>query len=271
MAITNSVATQNPALAAPRPPLTWQRHLARATSQADAGRWRQAVVSLERAIASGGDAYTCTLRIAEVYRTAELWPDALEAAERAALLAPRRVLAHEAITAIALQAGDYERAIAASNAIIKISPRHIAAYNALGAAYIQMGETDAAMRVTNTLIRLDPQTPAHRFKKALLCQHKNEVALAVHEFTEVIRLDPEGPHAEAAMDALETLDHHQLDQILTLAMADTVFRLHLLRNAADAAEERGFALSETGKMILNEICSQSLPEWDEPCRPQFYH
>lgn len=270
MAITNLAPLQN-AAAPPRPLMTWQRYLSRADAQADSGRWKQAVVSLERAIAAGGDAYTCTLRIAEVYRTVELWPMALEAAEKAAHLAPRRVLAYEAITAIALQTGDYARAIAASNAIIKLAPRHIAAYNALGAAYIQMGATDSAMRVTNALIRLDPQTPAHRFKKALLCQHKNEIALAVHEFSEAIRLDPDGPHAEAAREALETLDHHQLNHILTLALEDAVFRLNLMRNAADAAEERGFALSETGKIILTEICSQSLSEWDEPCRPQFYH
>ena len=271
MAITNSAASTVMVSSTARPPISWQRYLARADSQADAGRWKQAVASLERAIAAGGDAYTCTLRIAEVYRTVELWPMALEAAERAASLAPRRILAYEAITAIALQTGAYERAIAASNAIIKLAPRHLAAYNALGAAYIQMGETDAAMRITNALIRLDPQTPAHRFKKALLCQHKNEVALAVHEFTETIRLDPDGPHAAAAIEALETLDHHQLNQILTLAMEDAVFRLNLIRSAADAAEERGFALSETGKIILTEICIQSLSEWDEPCRPQFYH
>ena len=212
MTITNSAAPQNGAPAPSRPPMTWQGHLNRAETQADSGRWKQAISSLERAIAAGGDPYACTLRIAEVYRTVELWPMALEAAERAASLAPRRILAYEAITAIALQTGDYERAIAASNAIIKLAPRHLAAYNALGAAYIQIGATDSAMRVTNTLIRLDPQTPAHRFKKGLLCQHKNEIALAVHEFSEAIRLDPQGLHAEAAMEALETLDHHQLNQ-----------------------------------------------------------
>ena len=273
MSISNSVSlsSASPAVSARRPALTWQRYLARADQQAGAGRWKQAVASLERAIAAGGDPYNCTLRIAEVYRAIELWPMAMEAAEKAVTLAPRRLLAYEAITAIALQAGDYERAIAASNTLIKLSPRHLAAYNALGAAYLQMGQMDAAMRVANTLIRLDPQTSAHHFKKALLCQHKNEVALAVHEFTEALRLDPDGPHADAALEALETLDHFQLNQILTLAMEDSVFRAKLLRSAPDAAAERGFCLSETGSLILTEICSHSLPEWDEPCRPQIYN
>src|SRR5579884_2984984 len=161
---------------------------------------------------------------------------------------------------IALEAGDCRRAIAAGRALLKISPRHVPAHDTLGAAYIQMGDVDAAMRITNALIRLDPDTAAHHFKKALLCQHKGEIALAVQEFTEALLLDPNGPHAEDAREALQALDAHQLNQIVTLAMEDSVFRLKLDREPVEAAAERGFYLSETGNQLLIELSSFVLSE-----------
>lgn len=248
-----------------------QRLLRRAEEEAERGDYHQAVASLERAIAEGANAYDIRLRIAELYRQAKEWGAAMASAEAARALTPNRLPAYEALMTIALESGNYARAVSACNALIKIAPRHLLAYSALGAAYIQMGEVDAAMRATNTLIRLDPETPSHHFKKALLCQHKSEIALAVHEFSETIRLDLDGPYAEAARDALETLDIFQLNQIVTLAIEDRVFRTRLERDALEAIMVRGFALSENGSQILMEILSQPLPEFPEPCMPLLYN
>ena len=258
-----------PAVRQVTPP--WRRHLLRADRQMQEGRPELAVGSLKRAIAAGADAYECTLRIAELYRHLEYWPLALAAAEQAVSLAPRRLLAYEAIIAISLETGNFERAIETSGALIKLAPRHLLAHSALGVAYMQMGEIDAAMRATNNLIRLDPLTPAHHFKKALLCQHKEEIALAVEAFTHTIVLDPDGPYAAAAQEALETLDNLQLNQILTLAMEDRIFRVYLQRNPPEAAAERGFVLSELGNHILTEICNEPMPESHLPSLPQCYN
>lgn len=249
----------------------WHRLLRRAEEQAEQGDFQQAIITLESAIAAGADAYELRLRIAELYRNLQDWNAALMAAETARALAPGRLRAYEALMTIALESGDCPRAVTACNSLIKLSPRHLLAHNALGAAYIQMGEVDAAMRVTNTLIRLDPETPAHHFKKALLCQHKGEIALAVHEFSETIRLDGDGPHAEAAREALETLDVYQLNQIITLAIEDRVFRAKLEREPLETVVGRGFALSEMGSQILLEILCQPLPEFPDPCLPLLYN
>ncbi|HZO88071.1 MAG TPA: tetratricopeptide repeat protein [Chthonomonadaceae bacterium] len=250
---------------------SWQRLLRRAERQAERGAFSEAIASLTQAIAAGANDCACYLQLADLYRVQRQWEAALAAAEQALALDPSRLAAYETMMTIALEAGDCRRAIAAGRALLKISPRHVPAHDTLGAAYIQMGDVDAAMRITNALIRLDPDTAAHHFKKALLCQHKGEIALAVQEFTEALLLDPNGPHAEDAREALQALDAHQLNQIVTLAMEDSVFRLKLDREPVEAAAERGFYLSETGNQLLIELSSFVLSESPHPCRPIRYN
>lgn len=250
---------------------TWKRALDRAEKLISEGNYRQAISSLERAIHSGADTYHCTLRIAEIYRQLRCHTAARAAAEQAIALAPSRIPAYEVLMEVAQEAGDRESTMSACQSLIKLAPRHIPAYNALGAAYVQIGDVEAAMRVARTLIRLEPESAAHHFKMALLCQHQGEVALAVHEFMQTIRLAPNDDHAEAARDALETLDIFQINQIITLAIEDRVFRTKLARTPVDAAIERGFALSEAGDQLLTEFCADSLTELPETIRPMVYN
>lgn len=249
----------------------WQRCLQRAETQISQQRYARAISSLERAMAQGADRYDCTLRIAEVYCRMQQWAPALSTAEQAMQIAPNRLPAYEMAMTIALEAGDSERAFSAGQALIKLSPRHIAAHDTLGAVYMQKGDVDAAMRVLNKLIRIDPKNPTHHFKKALLCQHKGEVVLAMRELTETLRIDPAGVHAEAAQEALETLDAYQLNQIFILAMEDSIFRAKLTQDAEEAVAERGFLLSEVGNQIVAELSTQTLPDLPVLCRPTLYN
>jgi tetratricopeptide (TPR) repeat protein len=260
-----------PALPITTTSTTLQRLLKRAERQIEQRRYHEAVASLQRAIATGADEYTCTLHIAVIYSIEQYWENAFVALEKAISLAPNRTVGLELLMDIAIEAGDPNRALAASQALIKLVPRHLSAHNALGAIYMQRGDVDAAIRVTNTLIRLDPKNPANHFKKALLCQHKGEVGLAVEEFTLAYRLDPDGIYADPARDALENLDSYQINQVLTLAMEDLVFRAKLMRDAEDAVAERGYALSSMGNHILGELCEDLLDDVPTQCRPLRYN
>ena len=249
----------------------WRKDVERAEALADGRKWTQAITCLKRAIRTGADPYRYGLKIAEHYRSLARPHEALSFAEQAAALAPTETPAYEAIIAISLETGNFNRAIEACTAIIKLNPRHLSAYTALGHAYMQQGATDAAMRVTNTLIRLDPETAAHHFKKALLYQHQGEIGLAVAEFTRTVELDPGGIHAEAAQDALQTLDSYQLEQIVTLAQEDRVFRTKLERDPEEALQERGFALSEYGTLVLTDWVSHPFLSSQPTGRPMQYN
>jgi tetratricopeptide (TPR) repeat protein len=249
----------------------WQRAWRRAERQIEQGAFLQAVAAFRQARKQGADPYLCLLRIADLYRQMQQWNQAFGALEQAVALEPTRLSGWELLLEFAQEAGDRDRAVFASHALIKLVPRHIPAHNMLGAAYMQQGDVEAALRVANTLIRLEPDVPAHHFKKALLCQHQNEVALAVQEFMQTLRLGPEGPLAESAREALETLDLFQLNQIVTLAIEDAIFRAHLLRQPVNAVEERGFALSPMGEHLLTDFCQEALPDCPASQRPTRYH
>lgn len=247
-------------------PAPSQRLLKRAERRIADKHYAKAVTDLRRAIALGADAYVYTLHIADLECRQQHWQFALCAAEQAAALAPERVVAYEMLMTISLQAGDYERAITASQSLLKLMPYHQAANDTLSAIYMRRGDVDAALRVLNTLIRLDPHNGLYQFKKGLLCQHKGEVAMAVNAFSIVLYLEEDSPLAEEAQNALEALDAFQMNQILTLGMEDLVFRTCLLRDAAEAAAERGFTLSEQGNHILADLCAQLLPHALDTCR-----
>jgi Tfp pilus assembly protein PilF len=253
------------------PSSVWRRSLQRAERQVGHGEYTAAIRSLERAISAGANAYNCTVRIADLYRRLHNRAAAREAAERAVALSPRQSDAYELLLDMAIERGDNAEAAWASQAIIKVEPCHIQAHNALGAAYMQVGQVAAAMRVVSTLIRLDPRNAMHRFKKGLLCQHMGEVALAVHEFVEALKLEPEGPFVPAVREALETLDIHQLNQIVALAVDDTVFRGNLERDPESAIEGRGYALSPLGMALLTEFCLDGLQELPAPPHTVQYH
>lgn len=247
------------------------REIRRAERYAAQGDVPQAIQSLVEAIHLGADRYTCFLRLARLYQTRQQWPEAVNAAERAIAENPGKLTAREAIITFHLENRDYPRAIDASKALLKIAPRHVPARDALGAAYLGMGDVDAAMRVANDLIRIDPSSPTHRFTKAHLCQHRGEVRMAVEEFQRVVALAPESETADAAREQLEALDAYQLNQILTLACDDSVFRAKLGQDSDSATSEKGFNLSETGKDALRDMVSDGLPSFGLSPRPSFYN
>jgi tetratricopeptide (TPR) repeat protein len=259
---------------APRRDATARRHAAqevrRAERLAEKGDFAEAIATLEHAISLGADAYTCYLRQARLYQAHRQFCEAVSAAEKAIAVQPNRLSAREAIIALHLESRDYGRAISASKALLKISPRHVPAHDALGAAYIGLGDTAAAIRVANELIRIDPTSPSHRFTKAHLAQHLDDLPTAVEEFQRVVELAPDSDLAENAQEQLQTLDAHQLHQVMTLAVEDTLFRAKLLRDCEEAVMERGYALSEIGKQLLHEAL-EGLDQLPLSCRPTLYH
>ncbi|MCS6775701.1 MAG: tetratricopeptide repeat protein [Chloroherpetonaceae bacterium] len=252
-------------------PIEWTQWMHMAVAATTREECQNVVASLQQAMGPGADAYATLLRIAHLLRQARDWQPAIRMAEIAREQEPCRTEAYEALMMIAMEARDYRRAVTVCRELLALAPYHLLAHDILGTAYIQMDNTDAAIRATDALIRLDPDSPAHHFKKALICQHKGEIALAVHEFHETIRLDTGGTYARAASEALEALDLFQLDQIVALATADRVFRMHLERSPIEAVLHRGYALSERGYRMLREIAIQLLPELPTPPMPLMYN
>lgn len=249
----------------------WQRHLSKAYQLTEEGQLHKALTCFERAIEMGADTYSCTLRMAEIYRDLGAPQIAMECIEKAMDLVPERTQGYELLIAITLESQDFTRAIEACKKLIKMAPRHVMAHTALATAYIQIEEFDKALRAVNVLIRFEPETADHHFKKAMLCQALQSYAIAAYHFCYVLHLEPDGIHASAAHDSLGVLDQCQVNQILLLANDDKVFRLKLQHNPLDAVLERGFYLSEYGLQTFLEISSQLMKNLPEPCHYRIYN
>lgn len=250
---------------------SWRRTLREAERRIRLGLYADGIARIEQAIDEGADVYDCRIRIAEVHRILERWPQAILEAERAIAAQPGRLRAHEVVMSAALDAGQYERARMAAEGLIGLCPNHIAAHSALVTACLQVGDVDRAIRAVSTLVRLDPDNAIHRFKKGLLCQHRGDIAGAVREFSEAVRLDSDGSYGDAARDALDTLDSFQLDQIFTLTMEDVVFRAKLVRDTVTATFERGFVLTEAGIMLLSELIADGFTDMPTRQHSALYH
>jgi tetratricopeptide (TPR) repeat protein len=260
-----------PVPAAQRNSAAIHRSLQRASKHIESGNYVQAIASLERALQNGADVYTCTLRMAELYRVLGQRQAALIHASNAVKLSPEKVPAYELVITIALELGEFHQAITASHNLIRLVPNHLPAHNALGTAYLQIGEFDSALRAVNTLVRLEPGNPQHHFKKAILCQHKEEYAMAAFSFLQMLRIDPQGENAELAKEALNMLENSQLHQIVTLLAEDRVFRLKFQRDPISAVQERGFMFSEGGFYALQNIGEQLLEDIPPSSRNRLYN
>ncbi len=249
----------------------WTQTLESAERALERKQYGRAIIGLRRAIAAGADGYSCSLRIAEVYRQLRAWPSAMAAAEQAAAILPARLDAYDKQIEIAMESGALDRAIAAAQAAIRVAPRYVPAFQALASAYTKVGDTRAAIRTVGQLIQFEPGNPSHRYHKALLCQDQGDVAESVREFMTVVVLEPEGEWSAPARDALETLDIFQLNQIVTLSLEDVVFRTQLLQDCDAAVTERGFLLSPMGTQLLLEYCHEALQDMTTDARPMQYH
>jgi tetratricopeptide (TPR) repeat protein len=247
------------------------RALREANRLAEQGDTAAAVTHVQSAIDAGADRYTCCLLLARLYRLLGCSEDAVAAAEMARCEDPSAASAYEALIALHLEARNYPRAVEVVKALLRIDPRHVSARDALGAAYIGMGNVRAAMRVANDLVRLYPDDPGHRFKKALLCEHQGALRLAVEEFQRVLDMSTDSAMAVGAREQLELLDAHQLDQILSLAEADGAFRMKLLQSCDEAIDERGFCLSDAGRLTLQSWVAHGLDRSADDQPPRLYH
>ncbi len=200
-------------------------------------------------------------RLGLMYREMRRVEPALSALRRAADLNPEYRDPREALIATLLDSGRYQEIVSEGKLLVKLAPRSIFARDVLSLAYMQLGQTDKALRVVGELIWLDPANPDHYLKRAMLLQQQGNVKNAVGEYTRVLEMAPQDSDAlSVAADALETMDDHQLQQILLLASDDQLFQWKAMHDPAEAVLERGYHLTPDGIAKLRFLLDQQARE-----------
>ena len=193
-------------------------------------------------------------RLGLLYREARRIEPAVDALRRALSLSPRERDPREALIETLLEASRYPEVIAEGKALVRLAPRSLFARDVLCVAYLQMGQLEKAVQVTGEMIFLDPLSPAHHFKRAMLFQQQGGLKAAVGEYARALEMAAAGSEVYSdAAEALQSLDEYQMHQVVLLASEDRYFRQKLRQDAAEAAEERGFYLSEDGQARLQSL------------------
>ena len=268
-------------------PLTERRRLQararrlarRAETLADAGRVDEAIACQSEVAALRPDDAATFLRLGLLLREAHRIDPAVHALRRALHLNPSLRDPREALIATLLDGGRFDEIVAEAKALVRVAPRSVFARDVMSIAYMQLGQIEKALRVIGELVWLDPMNPDHYLKRAMLFQQQDNTRAAVAEYGRVLHMSPEGSEPyECAEEALETLDDDQLRQIILLASEDRLFHWKLCRETAEAAQERGFFLSDDGVARLRHLAHSHLGDLERDLaasttwgRPRFYN
>ena len=231
----------------------------KARDLAGAGRVAEAL-SYQRALAElNPDDFETLMQLGFMHKAVCEIDDAVRAFRRASGVAPQTPDPHEALAEIYLDAAQYDDAIVESKALLRITPHSLAARDVLSTAYFQKGLIGKAIETITEVVRLAPSDPLGHYKRGILHQHRGDWRNALHEFTRASEMAKEGTieysEAQAAIDAL---DQHQIRQVLLLASEDHLFSLHLMRDADEAARERGYYLSPSATSFVAQVTADRI-------------
>jgi len=166
---------------------------------------------------------------------------------------PEVFAVREALAELYQRVGDYSGLLEEAEALLRLSPRNPYPHDLLSTARFQCGDLEGAIAALAGLIRLDPLDPLPRLKLALLLQQKGELGRAMEEYQWVLQMAPEGEYTQAAIEAVESLDNYQVQQILLRAAEDDRFRANLEKDAEATLFAHGYRLTEFALEALRHL------------------
>lgn len=169
-----------------------------------------------------------------------------------------------------LEAQDWNGCIDACRALLDLEPRHHFGREMLATALLHSGRIDEAATVMHELLLLSPRDPLHRLKFATLLQLQGKSGASSREFQRVADSHPDAPFVGEAHDAIETLDHIQIQQVLMRAGTESMFREQLESAFEAALPDNGFHLSEAGRESLRHILGDGSPDYGSAAPPRIH-
>lgn len=217
-----------------------------------AGRSAEALEVLQKALALNPDNADHLLRYFSLLRDNGLHEEAAKALETALAFREDPALCL-ALAECYLDLDRPREARSVCQRLLRQRPRDLRALELLQKAYLKEGNIQQALRIACRLTILCPQDPLNFFRKAVLYQQLGDIRQAMDNYARVMELDDGTGLSDYAEEAIDLLDGLQLRQILMLARDDGLFRAKLRRNPREAADERGFHLSDAGIATLEQL------------------
>jgi tetratricopeptide (TPR) repeat protein len=216
-------------------------------------RIQDAERALRKAIRLSPDCFEYYLGLAGLFIQQGHVGKALQWLHQSAHRFPTAPLIHETLAELYQRIGDCNAMQAEAETLIRLRPKNPCGYDLLATAYFRNGDIDRAIEILGRLVRLDPMDPVSRLKRALLFQQNGEFISAMDEYQWVFTLADSAEIAQAAQDAMESLDHFQTQQILLRAAEDTDFRTQLTIDTDIALLTHGYRLTEYALEALRRM------------------
>lgn len=243
----------------PRKAARLRRLQRKAENLAQAGKVDEALDCQRQVVAMSPDDPEAYMRLGFLHRSVYQIDEAVMAFRRASGLNPHFPDPHEALAEAYLDAAHYDEAIRESKKLLRLVPNSMPARDILSAAYLQTGQIEKALSVTSEMIRLAPRDSLSHYKRGILHRQRGAWREALEEFTTALEMAPkESIERKEAEAAIESLDQHQIGEILLLASEDRLFQMRLARNVREAVQERGYHVSPDAQEFLQRMATDEI-------------
>ncbi len=216
-------------------------------------RLQEAKRALRKALELSPEQHEYYLGLAACHMQQKNPGEALLLLHRAADKFPRAALIRETLAELYQRLGDYRGLMLQAQALVDLNPRNPQGYDLLAMARFQSGDLEGAVKSMERVVSLDPVDAFSRLKLAILVQQKGDIAGAMEQYLQVYSLASQGEIAQAALDAIEGLDHYQVQQILLRAAEDKDFRAAMEDDVDATILARGYRLSEWALEALRRV------------------
>jgi tetratricopeptide (TPR) repeat protein len=180
-----------------------------------AGNYDQAISIMQEATAADPTKDLLWAYLADAYRGAKKYPEAIEAYQKAIAINANSGAYHNSLADALAKSGQTEKAIAEWNMAAQVEPANAATYYFNeGAIFTNAGKLDEANAAFDKAIQLDPKRADAYYWKGVNLMGKattgkdNKITAApgtAEAFNQYLELDPNGKYADAAKQMLATL------------------------------------------------------------------
>ncbi len=232
------------------------------------GELDEAITILKRALLVDPDSARCTLRLASVLRDAGRLREAIRCMDAYLTDDPQHPEVLGVLTDVLLHDATAPEFFGHVNRLLARSPDDPSALDLLAWGLYQRGALPEAAAILRRLTLLAPFQAQHYFKLGLISQALNNYPAAMAAMLRALALEPDGDVAPMALEAIGLLDQVQVEQLVTRARQDWLFRLRLQRDPEHILQQAGYLLSPAGVLALQAL---ELEDPEDPPRRWTVH
>jgi tetratricopeptide (TPR) repeat protein len=151
------------------------------------------------------------------------------------------------------------------------NPRDPIALELLAWGHFQQGRQQESVAVLRRLVNFEPMQPYYHFKLGMMYQMLGNLPLAMASLLRAMALDEHGEVGSLATEAIANLDQVQIEQMLSHAEHDPVFRYHLHQNPELTIRQSGYLLSPLGMQMLDAFEAEDGPGFSRDMRTPTIH